>query len=132
MLSLFCSCEGEHMKEIKFFENSEGSSDLWDFLEELRIKSYKSKDCHIQYKQIIFYIELLRINGTNLPNTIVRHLEEDIYELRPGNNRVLFFYFKDNIYVLLHHFKKKTQKTPTSEIAKAKIERNKYVKREGN
>lgn len=120
------------MKEIKFFENSDGSSDLWSFLEELRIKSYKSKDCHIQYKQIIYYIELLRINGTNLPNTIVRHLEEDIYELRPGNNRVLFFYFKDNTYVLLHHFRKKTQKTPTSEIAKAKIERNKYIKREGN
>lgn len=120
------------MKEIKFFENSDGSSDLWNFLEELRIKSSKNKDCHIQYKQIIYYIELLRINGTNLPNTIVRHLDEDIYELRPGNNRVLFFYFKDNTYVLLHHFRKKTQKTPTSEIAKAKIERNKYIKREGN
>lgn len=119
------------MNEILFYENSDGSSDLWDFLEELRIKSSKNKDCHVQYKQIIFQIELLKINGTNLPNTIVRHLVEDIYELRPGNNRVLFFYFKNNKYVLLHQFRKKTQKKPQSEITKAKNERNKYIKREG-
>lgn len=119
------------MKEIKFFEHSDGNSELWNFLEELRIKSLKSKDCHIQYKQIVYYIELLRINGTNLPNTIVRRLDEDIYELRPGKNRVLFFYFKENTYVLLHHFRKKTQKTPVSEIDKAKAKRNEYIKREG-
>lgn len=100
-------------------------------LKELRIKSFKSKDCHIQYKQIVYYIELLRINGTNLPNTIVRRLDEDIYELRPGKNRVLFFYFKENTYVLLHHFRKKTQKTTVSEIDKAKAKRNEYIKREG-
>lgn len=119
------------MKEIKFFEHSDGNSELWNFLEELRIKSFKSKDCHIQYKQIVYYIELLRINGTNLPNTIVRRLDEDIYELRPGKNRVLFFYFEENTYVLLHHFRKKTQKTPVSEIDKAKAKRNEYIKREG-
>ncbi len=119
------------MKEIKFFENSDGNSELWDFLEELRNKSSKNKDCHVQYKQIIFYIELLRINGTNLPNTIVRRLDEDIYELRPGKNRVLFFCFKENTYILLHHFRKKTQKTPPSEIDKAKAKRNEYIKREG-
>jgi hypothetical protein len=45
---------GVQMKEIKFFEHSDGNSDLWNFLEELRIKSSKSKDCRVQYKQIIF------------------------------------------------------------------------------
>jgi len=119
------------VKEIKFFEHSDGNSELWDFVEELRIKSFKSKDCHIRYNQIIFYIEMLRINGTNLPSTIVRRLDEDIYELRPGKNRVLFFYFKENTYVLLHHFRKKTQKTPASEIDNAKVKRNEYIKREG-
>ena len=55
----------------------------------------------------------------------------DIWELRPGNNRVLFFYHKDDTYVLLHLFRKRTQKTPRSEIEKAKRERNDWLTREG-
>jgi phage-related protein len=58
-------------------------------------------------------------------------LEEDIWELRPGRNRVLFFYHKDDTYVLLHHFLKKTQKTPRREIEKAKSERNDWITRKG-
>ena len=52
-------------------------------------------------------------------------------ELRPGNNRVLFFYHKDDTYVLLHQFRKKTQKTPRREIDKAKIERDDWKSRKG-
>ena len=61
----------------------------------------------------------------------MKHLEEDIWELRPGHNRVLFFYHKDNTYVLLHHFRNKTQKTPRREIDKAKAERDDWVRRMG-
>ncbi|MGN0948008.1 MAG: type II toxin-antitoxin system RelE/ParE family toxin [Megasphaera sp.] len=38
--------------------------------------------------------------------------EEDIWELRPGNNRVFYFYYDESQYVLLHHFRKKSQETP--------------------
>ena len=62
---------------------------------------------------------------------VTKHLEEDIWELRPGTNRVLFFYFKDNTFVLLHHFRKKTKKTPRREIEKAKSERNDWISRKG-
>lgn len=55
----------------------------------------------------------------------------ELWELRPGHNRVLFFYHKDNTYVLLHHFRKKTQKTPRREIDKAKAERDDWVRRMG-
>lgn len=48
----------------------------------------------------------------------------ELWEFRPGHNRVLFFYHKDNTYVLLHHFRNKTQKTPRREIDKAKAERD--------
>ena len=59
------------------------------------------------------------------------HLEEDIWELRPGNNRVLYFYHRDDTYVLLHQFRKKTQKTPRREIEKAKSERDDWIARKG-
>ncbi|MBQ5684470.1 MAG: type II toxin-antitoxin system RelE/ParE family toxin, partial [Clostridia bacterium] len=55
----------------------------------------------------------------------------DLWELRPGRRRVLYFYHKDNTYVLLHSFIKKTQKTPRREIEKAKRERNDYLRRKG-
>ena len=35
------------------------------------------------------------------------------------NNRMLFFYWKDDTFVLLHYFVKKTQKTPDREIEQA-------------
>ena len=117
------------MFNIEFFENNKGESELWDFLEELRIQSETNKDLRIQYKQINFYIELLKNNGTRLPDNITKHLDDGIWELRPGNNRVLYFFFQNNTFVLLHHFRKKTQKTPQREIEKAKKECSDYISR---
>ena len=41
------------MYEIEFYEKENGESDVWDFLEELREKSEKSKDARIQYNQLM-------------------------------------------------------------------------------
>lgn len=117
------------MFDIEFYENEKGESELWDFLESLRKQAGSNKDLRIQYKQIVFYIELLKNSGTHLPENITKHLDDGIWELRPGNNRVLYFFFKDNKFVLLHHFRKKTQKTPKREIEKAKAERADYISR---
>ena len=65
-----------------------------------------------------------------LPDTVqTNHLDDDIWELRPGNNRVLYFFHKDDTFVLLHSFRKKTQKTPRREIDRAKSERDDYLSR---
>ena len=115
--------------EIIFYERENGKSEIWNFLEDLRQKSVKSKNARIQYKQILLYIELLQNNGTLLPNNITKHIEDNIWELRPGSNRIFYFYFDKNTFVLLHSFRKKTQKTPSREIAKAKAERDYYLSR---
>ncbi|MBD5506110.1 MAG: type II toxin-antitoxin system RelE/ParE family toxin [Lachnospiraceae bacterium] len=114
---------------VEFYENTAGESELWSFLEELRVKSANNKDARIQYKQISLYIQLLQDNGTRLPENITKHLDEDIWELRPGNNRVFYFYYKDDKFVLLHYFRKKSQKTPKREIDRAKAERDDYLAR---
>lgn len=82
------------MYNIEFYEDSNGRSGLWEFLESLRVKAATNKDARIQYKQISLYIQLLEDNGTRLNENITKHLDDDIWELRPGNNRVLYFYFK--------------------------------------
>jgi phage-related protein len=44
---------------------------------------------------------------------------------------VLFFFHRNNTYVLLHHFRKKTQKTPRREIERARAERDDWIARKG-
>lgn len=117
------------MYTVEFYETADGRSELWDFLEELRMKAATNKDARIQYKQISLYIQLLQDNGTRLNENITKHLEDGIWELRPGNNRVFYFFFENDTFVLLHYFRKKSQKTPKREIEKAKNERADYVAR---
>lgn len=81
------------MYNIEFYTNRNGQSEILNFLEALRTKSKTCKDARVQYNQIVFYIDLLAKNGSNLPIKITKHLEEDIWELRPGYNRVFYFYY---------------------------------------
>ena len=124
------------MFTVKFYETKTGESDVWNFLEELRLRSHSNKDARIQYNQFLKDTlqvtdadDLLSKNGTFLPNTITKHIDEDIWELRPGSNRVLYFYCDKDAFVLLHHFRKKTMKTPPREIRRAKAERDDYLAR---
>lgn len=68
-------------------------------------------------------IELRQTENEN----IAKYLEDGIWELRPGNNRIFYFFFQENTFVLLHQFRKKSQKTPKHEIERAKRERDDYL-----
>ena len=117
------------MYTVEFYETRDGQCPVWEFLEDLRIKSASNKDARIQHKQASLYIELLQQNGTHLNDNITKHLEDGIWELHPGNNRVFYFFYENNTFVLLHQFRKKSQKTPKREIEKAKSERIDYLSR---
>ena len=120
------------MYTVEFYETQNGECQIWDFLEGLRIKAVSNKDARIQHKQVSLCIELLQQNGTHMNENITKHLEDGIWELRPGNNRVFYFFFKNDTFVLLHQFRKKSQKIPKREIEKAKRERNDYLSRKEN
>lgn len=46
-------------------------------------------------------------------------LNESLDRIFNGRLSYIFFYWKDNKFILLHHFVKKTQKTPQREIEQA-------------
>lgn len=117
------------MYTVEFYEDADGKSELWDFLEELRVKAANNKDARIQHKQISLYIQLLQDNGTRLNENITKHIDDGIWELRPGNNRIFYFFYENDKFVLLHQFRKKSQKMPKREIEKAKNERDDYLTR---
>ncbi len=57
----------------------------------------------------------------------------EFYSTADGTSELwdFHFYHKDDTYVLLHQFRKKTQKTPHREIEKAKAERDDWISRKG-
>ena len=86
------------MYNVEFYETQDGKSQIWEFLEDLRIKAATSKDARIQHKQASLYIELLQQNGTHLNENITKHLEDHKMELRPANNLIIYYYLKDRTY----------------------------------
>lgn len=66
------------------------------------------------------YIKLLKQFGLSLGEPYIKHIEDDLWELRPIRDRIFFMVWHDNSFILLHHFLKKSQKTPRKEIEAAK------------
>lgn len=85
-----------------------------------------------QRKKINYGLLLLK-NVDRLPTKFVKYIEDGIYELRTefeGNIFRTFFIFDEgNLVVLFNGFQKKTQKTPRSEIEKAKRIKEQYYER---
>lgn len=108
------------MHAIYFYKDKNGNEPVLDYMRELA--SQKGKDSRIKLTKIQDYINILEAKGTRAGEPFVKHLEGDIWELRPLRDRVLFVAWLDGSFVLLHSFVKKTQKTPRREIEQAKRE----------
>lgn len=119
------------MYRIEYYVSDNGTCDVQEWLAGLEERQAFDKDARVQLQQANRLIRYLIHQGTFGPENIVKHLDEDIWELRPGNNRVVFFHFERETIVLLHHFRKTTHKTPRSEIDRAKRERDAYKRQQG-
>ena len=114
------------MYNIKFFRDDKGNSPIEEYIDELRKKANKSKDSRIKHDKIMAYLLALRSEGTRLGEPVVKHLQGEIWELRPLRDRLLFAVVIENEITILHHFIKSTQKTPKREIEKALQNLKKY------
>ena len=108
------------MHAIYFYKDKQGNQPVLDYMRELA--RHDSKDSRIKLNKLNDYIELLSQQGIRAGQPYIKHLDEEIWELRPLRDRILFVAWLDGSLVLLHHFVKKTQKTPRREIEKAKRE----------
>lgn len=115
------------MHKIFFYKDKSGNEPVLEYMYELADR--KDKDSRIKLNKINDYIQALSVYGTQLSENYVKHLDGDIWELRPIRNRILFVGWHNGSFVLLHHFMKKSQKTPRKEIDKAKRELNDLIER---
>ena len=117
------------MYNIEVYQDKLGNSEINNYLQELSKKYTTSKDSRIKYNKIVSYIRLLKQYGKRLGEPYIKYLENDIWELRPIRDRILFAYYKENTFILLTVFMKDTQKTPQREIGKAKAYLKDFISR---
>ena len=70
--------------------------------------------------------------GTRAGMPYTKHIDGDIWELRPLKDRFFFVYWKNNKFIALHHFHKKTKKTPKREVDQAKRNLDDFLERIDN
>ena len=105
------------MFDIKFWEDQDGYSDVAEYLEKLSKKN--DKNSRINLHKITAYIDTLAEKGSSVCYPLARHIDGEIWELRPLDNRFMYAYITGEKIIILSHFIKKTEKTPRSEIKKA-------------
>lgn len=117
------------MYSIKIYKDKYGKSEIKDYIRSLQ--QNQSKDSKIKFNKIISYMRLLSENGLSIGEPYIKYLNNEIWELRPLKDRILFTYWNNNRFILLSIFAKKTQKTPRNEIEKAKRLLKDYRERSG-
>ena len=113
--------------DVIFYTKPDGTKPAMDFLDSLDIKM-KAKMSRT--------IAVLQSGGNYLREPYSKHLSDGIFELRAkvGSDvsRVLYFFIVGKQAILTNGFVKKTDKTPTEEIDRAKQYRSDYLIREND
>lgn len=106
--------------KVVYFESARGERFVKEFVDEQR------PEIRAEYVGIIDFLENY---GPFLTGKYTKKLRRDLYELRITGKeqiRVLYTVRQRNI-ILLHAFKKKTQKTPPKEIKTALLRLDKIL-----
>jgi phage-related protein len=117
------------MFEIIFYKDKHGFEPLKAYLYDLAHRGRTSKKEKVLFEKILAYLKVLSERGTRIGEPVVKHIEDKLWELRPLNNRIFFFYWKDDAFVMVHHFIKQTQRTPKREIDKARSNMAEFIER---
>lgn len=90
-----------------------------------RVKEFLESLSEIDQARAQGYIKLFEQNGFILPGKYLKKVKGNIWELRPGNIRLLVGKSGTRM-IVVNGFKKKTQKTPIKEINTAKKRLEEY------
>ena len=114
--------------QVEYYKKVNGKIPVVDYLLSLNAK---------MRAKVFSEIELLEQHGTNLREPYAKQIKgkkyKDLFELRikfsNDISRIFYFTFKNNTFVLLHGFTKKSEKTPEKELDKALRYKEDYERR---
>jgi phage-related protein len=115
------------MFNVFFYKDKNGKRPVLEYIRGLTKKG--DKDNRIKANKILEYIDYLRKEGPKAREPHAKHLDGDIWELRPISDRILYAAWNGNSFILLHHFTKKTKKILPLELKQAKRNLSDYRER---
>jgi len=110
-------------KNVVYYINADGSNPV---LKEINNLSFKDK------QKIMAYVSLLEETGEGLRRPVADYVGDKLYELRPKLHRVLYFFMLKDYAIIVHCFRKKTDKLPAYEKEIALKRRQDFLERYQN
>ena len=95
------------MWNIVFYKDRRGKCPPLEFIEELPMT---------EQAKIRNALRLLQEFGTNLCMPHAKPIQGKLWELRPGGIRLFYFAYIEQQFVILHGYRKQSQKAPGGEI----------------
>lgn len=95
------------MWSIVFYKDHRGKCPPLEFIEDLPV---------IEQAKIRNELRLLQEFGTNLSMPHAKPIQGKLWELRPGGIRLFYFAYIEQQFVILHGYRKQSQKAPGGEI----------------
>lgn len=107
-------------KRVLYYIDEKGNNHVWEFITSLPTDE---RDKCFEY---IAYLEEM---GEGVRRPVGDYLGEKLYELRPKQIRILYFFMLKDCVVLVHAFRKKSNAVPEREIKLAMKRMNDFVLR---
>lgn len=117
------------MYKVAFYRDKNGEEPVKKYIKDLLCERNHNKESRVRLNKIQDYIKVLQEKGTFAGEPYVKYMGDEIWELRPLKERVFFFMWAGNTYILLHHYHKKTQKTPKRELVIARKRKKDFEER---
>ena len=93
-------------KRVVYYVDARGRSPILEDLQRL------TQD---EQQKIFAYVSLLRERGEELRRPMADYVGDKLYELRPKAHRALYFFILKDYAVIVHLFRKKTDRLPDVE-----------------
>lgn len=96
--------------EIRRYTTSSGRCPVDEYLNRLPVADRA---------EIVAVLESVAKDGLKSPLVSMRHIEGKLWELRVSRTRIFYVVVLEDVMVLLHAYKKQSQKAPRAEIRTA-------------
>ena len=106
--------------KVVFYDSEDGRDSVVK-----EIDNFGDNDSIKVYKMV----ELLKTYGHTILENHIKHIDSKIWEIKIDRYRVLYFMHRNQHYVLVRAFMKKTQKTPEGEVDIAEKRYADYLRR---
>lgn len=107
--------------------------EVHNFMIDLEMRKNRGdKDAKIMFEKIVYCKQRVSLQGTRAGTKIIKNLKgkdnDNLYELRPLDERIFMCLWNGNTFVMLSHYSKDDDETDRLELAKARRLRDEYLK----